>query len=55
MSHTDLADYLHSGELYLPMEDAILQEQLRCLELLYDYNATRPSETGIGHLTLKTV
>lgn len=44
MSHTDLADYLHSGELYLPMEDAILQEQLRCLELLYDYNATRPME-----------
>lgn len=44
MSHTDLAHYLHSGELYLPMEDAILQEQLRCLELLYDYNATRPSE-----------
>ena len=35
---------LHSGELYDPMEASILDEQLGCLELLYDYNATRPRE-----------
>lgn len=37
-------DKLHSGELYLPMDDSVLNEQLQCLEKLYDYNATRPLE-----------
>ena len=35
---------LHSGELYLPNDDEIVKEQTACLELIYDYNATRPSE-----------
>lgn len=35
---------LHSGELYLPGEDEIMKEQLTCLEKLYDFNNTRPSE-----------
>ncbi len=35
---------MHTGELYLPMDDAIMKEQMICLEKLYDYNATRPSE-----------
>ena len=35
---------LHSGELYMPNDDEIVKEQTACLELLYDYNATRPSE-----------
>ncbi len=37
-------DRLHSGELYLPMDDDVMREQLQCLETLYDYNATRPLE-----------
>lgn len=37
---------LHSEELYLPNDDEIVKEQTACLELLYDYNATRPSEGG---------
>ena len=37
-------DRLHSGEIYDPMDNEILEEQLRYLELLYDYNQTRPSE-----------
>lgn len=37
-------DKLHSGELYLPMDDSIMTEQLACLEKQYDYNATRPAE-----------
>lgn len=36
---------LHSEELYYPMDDTIVEKQTVCLELLYDYNATRPSET----------
>lgn len=35
---------LHTGELYLPNEDCIVKEQLKCLEKLYDFNLTRPSE-----------
>ncbi len=40
----DIREKLHSGELYLPTDDSIMKEQLGFLELLYDYNATRPSE-----------
>lgn len=35
---------LHTGELYLPGDEEIMKEQMACLEKLYDYNATRPSE-----------
>ena len=37
-------DKMHTGELYLPGDDEIMKEQTACLEKLYDYNATRPSE-----------
>lgn len=37
-------DKLHSGELYLPGDEEIMKEQLICLEKLYDFNNTRPSE-----------
>ncbi len=35
---------LHSGEVYFPMGDEIVEEQTKCMEKLYDYNATRPVE-----------
>ncbi len=35
---------LHSGELYLPNGDKIMEEQFKCLEKLYDFNQTRPLE-----------
>lgn len=37
-------DKMHSGELYLPMGEEMMNEQLQCLEKLYDYNLTRPTE-----------
>ena len=37
-------DKMHTGELYLPGDEEIMKEQTACLEKLYDYNATRPSE-----------
>jgi galactoside O-acetyltransferase len=37
-------EMLHSGELYLPSDDALMAQQQRCMELLYDFNHTRPSE-----------
>ena len=33
-----------AGELYCCVDDEIVIEQTACLEKLYDYNATRPSE-----------
>ena len=37
-------DKLHTGELYLPNDPEVLEEQLRYMELLYEYNQTRPWE-----------
>ena len=39
-----MKEKLHTGELYLPDDGEIMEEQMRCLEKLYDFNATRPSE-----------
>ena len=37
-------DKLHSGEIYDPADGTVMQEQLACLEKLYDFNQTRPGE-----------
>ena len=37
-------DKMHTGDLYLPGNSAIIDEQTKCLEKLYDYNLTRPGE-----------
>ena len=37
-------EQLHSGEIYYPTDDSIMEVQLKCLDKLYDFNATRPSE-----------
>ena len=39
-----MKDKLHTGELYLPGDEEIFREQLACLDRLYDFNATRPTE-----------
>ena len=35
---------MHSGEVYESHEQALVDEQLACMEAVYDYNQTRPSE-----------
>ena len=40
----DFHEKMHSGALYLPMDDSILVEQFQCLDKLYEYNQTRPSQ-----------
>lgn len=35
---------LHTGELYLPVDAELMQGQAKCLEKLYEYNMTRPTE-----------
>ena len=41
---TAMKEKMHTGELYLPGDEEILAEQFQCLELLYEYNQTRPLE-----------
>ena len=38
-------DEMHTGELYLPGDVEIMKEQQICLDKLYDYNMTRPTES----------
>ncbi|MBQ4602121.1 MAG: sugar O-acetyltransferase [Clostridia bacterium] len=35
---------MHTGELYLPTDKEIFEEQVKCLDRLYDFNHTRPTE-----------
>ena len=35
---------MHSGDIYNPSDDTIFEEQIKCLDRLYDFNATRPTE-----------
>ncbi|MBO5037762.1 MAG: sugar O-acetyltransferase [Clostridia bacterium] len=35
---------MHTGELYMPEDAEIMKEQLKCLDRLYDFNQTRPTE-----------
>lgn len=48
-------DKLHTGELYLPGDPEILSFQTECLERLYDYNMTRPSEYAKREAMLKAM
>jgi galactoside O-acetyltransferase len=44
MVDKELMDKLLGGELYSCVDDDLAREQLETLELLYEYNATRPTE-----------
>lgn len=39
-----MKEKLHTGEIYYPSGDEIMAEQLACLDKLYDFNLTRPTE-----------
>lgn len=46
---------MHGGELYLPTEPEIMDEQLRCLDTLYAFNQTRPSEQALRTQMLRSM
>lgn len=48
-----MKDNMHTGELYLPGDAEIMKEQLACLDKLYDFNATRPTELAKREMLLK--
>lgn len=43
----------HSGAIYFPGNEELMKEQFQCLELLYDYNSTRPYEAEKREQLLK--
>ena len=45
MDLKELHERMADGRLYLPTDEELQKEQLDRLELLYDYNATRPHES----------
>ena len=46
-------DHMHTGDLYLPGDPDIMREQLNCIDKLYDFNATRPTELAKRTAMLK--
>ena len=46
-------DKLHTGELYFPGDPELTAEQNACLELLYDFNSTRPCDVEKRNSLLK--
>ncbi len=40
----EIKEKMHNGELYLCGDDELQKEQLKYLDRLYDFNATRPTE-----------
>lgn len=41
---SSMKEKMHTGELYLPKDEEIMEEQLKCLDRLYEFNSTRPIE-----------
>ena len=50
---SNMREKMHVGKLYLPGDQEILNEQFKCLEKLYDFNSTRPSEMEKRQALLK--
>lgn len=48
-----MKDRMHTGELYLPGDEEIMARQTQCLERLYEFNQTRPSESEKRQALLK--
>ena len=44
---------MHSGDIYFCNDEELSRRQLACLEKLYDYNATRPSQGELRAQLLK--
>ena len=49
----DIKEKMHNTELYLPGNEELMKEQLGCLNRLYDFNMTRPTELEKREVMLK--
>ena len=46
-------DNMHNGKLYDPNDDSVMEEQMVCLDRLYDFNQTRPAEMDKRNAIMK--
>lgn len=53
MDAKEARERMDSGRLYDPGDEEILKEQAACLELLYDFNRTRPGEAECRQKLMK--
>ena len=53
MELKELIESINNGDLYNCMNDELIAEQAKCLELQYEYNHTRPSEGAKRKALLK--
>lgn len=49
----EMKDKMHTGELYYPNDEEIMDEQIKCLDKLYDFNMTRPTQLKLREQMLK--
>lgn len=50
-----MKDRMHTGELYLPADEEIITWQTQCLDRLYEFNQTRPTEGAKRAAMLKAM
>ena len=49
----DVREAMHSAQIYDPMDAELAREQMLCLDKLYDYNMTRPTQAKEREAMLK--
>ena len=49
----DIREKMHSGDLYLSMDEDLFNEQLTFLDKLYDFNMTRPTQLELRQQMLQ--
>lgn len=53
MELQEIISRMHTGQLYFCNDPSLLEQQEKCLERLYDFNQTRPSEQRKRQAMLK--
>ncbi|MEZ3433699.1 MAG: sugar O-acetyltransferase [Lachnospiraceae bacterium] len=53
MSLSDIKEKMHSGEIYFPNDEELMKEQFGYINMLYDFNMTRPTEMDKREQLLK--
>lgn len=48
-----MKEKMHTGELYLPGDGEITEKQIKCLDMLCNFNMTRPTEPAGGMRRLR--
>ena len=53
MSLSDIKEKMHSGEIYFPNDEELMKDQFGYINMLYDFNMTRPTEMDKREQLLK--